>query len=129
MRNITAGMVKAFYEGYTKSNGNTRVYEDKGYWCMSLHGNWIARRPVSGRGYVEVSCAGWPTVTTKERLRGICLCRGAAVWQHKGVWLFTSQLEPGVEQVFDLNGWNKIAFVGTEIDRLVHELAEEVSDA
>lgn len=40
-----------------------------------LHGNQIAKR--DERGAVWVTLAGWPTVTTRERLNAICRTLGS----------------------------------------------------
>ena len=61
--NLTAG---AFFRGYACSNGNTVCTGND----LFLHGNLIAQRRPDGS--VVASLAGWPTVTTRDRLNGLC---------------------------------------------------------
>lgn len=57
---------------------------DATYVVMSLHGNSIARARWTGMvlNRVEFTLAGWPTMTTKERLNGLlwCLSSGCQVY-------------------------------------------------
>ena len=64
MRKITAKIAKAFLAGDSLKIKNTET-DGQSVW---LHGNEIARRTAFG---LEVSLAGWPTVTTRERVNGI----------------------------------------------------------
>ncbi len=64
-RMVTDAIAKAFIEGKKRRIANTST-DGKTIW---LHNNAIARK--SGDGSVEISLAGWPTVTTRERLNGL----------------------------------------------------------
>ena len=64
MRKITAKIAKAFLAGDSLKIKNTDT-DGQSFW---LNGNEIARRTANG---LEVSLAGWPTVTTRERVNGI----------------------------------------------------------
>jgi hypothetical protein len=67
MRKVTKETVEALVNGKRRVVGNTST---DGV-TLKLHGNTIARiLPFSG--VVMVTMAGWPTVTTRERLNGLC---------------------------------------------------------
>ena len=70
MRKISKQIAQAFNEGKTKSLGNTYTDGKSVY----LHGNKIAWRS-SGNG-LELTLAGWPTATTRERLNAILYTEG-----------------------------------------------------
>jgi len=70
MRKISKQIAQAFNEGKTKTLGNTYTDGKSVY----LHGNKIAWRS-SGNG-LELTLAGWPTVTTRERLNAILYTEG-----------------------------------------------------
>lgn len=70
MRKISKAIAQAFNEGKTKSIGNTMTNGSE----VFLHGNKIAWRS-SGNG-LELTLAGWPTVTTRERLNAILYVEG-----------------------------------------------------
>jgi hypothetical protein len=71
MRKITDKAVRAFTTGERFRSGNTRVAVIGQVVYLFLHDNMIARRNVD-TGEVECTLANWPTVTTRERLNGIC---------------------------------------------------------
>lgn len=83
MRKITINAVSAFENFKEFKEGNTRVLvdSDSGFATMYLHGHAIAQHQPNG--IKSVTHAGWPTMTTKERLNGIS---GVDVYQKKGVW-------------------------------------------
>lgn len=87
-RKITKEAVAAFIAGcdFHKSNTSVEVYKD-GTAVMSLFGNPITcKRP---DGSVEVSDAGYPTVTTKECLNGLMGALDVGgVYQKDGQWYF-----------------------------------------
>lgn len=95
MRKITEKAVNAFIAGKIWKQGNTSVvkvetYDDKGSPVtgakLYLHGNLIAQRFDHLQG-VNITHAGWPTTTTKERLNGILAAIGNKyVYQKKGQW-------------------------------------------
>lgn len=64
MKRVTEQTVTAFMQGKKKSISNTQSTGD----ALYLHGNMIARR-VDGK--IFATNAGWPTVTTRERLNGL----------------------------------------------------------
>tara|TARA_R110001592_G_scaffold32260_8_gene113164 strand:+ start:1969 stop:2304 length:336 start_codon:yes stop_codon:yes gene_type:complete len=65
MRKVTEQIKQAFFEGKTKTIGNTRT-DGESVW---LHGNEIVRKDASG--LVFATLAGWNTPTTRERVNGI----------------------------------------------------------
>lgn len=69
MRNVTRTVCKAFIDGKRKTVDNTHTDND----ALFLHWNMIARRT---DGHYYVTLAGWPTVTTRERLNGLCQLLG-----------------------------------------------------
>ena len=91
MRKVTQKIAKAFNDGRTLTIGNTRT-DGKSVW---LHGNEIVRK--DNDGATEISFAGWPTVTTRERLNAF-----APVRQHKGEQLLFGEI------VSDIHGWHKV---------------------
>ena len=102
MRNITRQALDAFFSGKEFKQDNTEVsvnHSRSGLVILYLHGNAIARRPVKGER-VEVSAAGWATMTTKERLNGLMSRVGANLWQEDFVWYYSvPYYKPG--QVFN----------------------------
>ena len=73
MRKISKEIAESFYKGFSKSKGNTAT-DGVNVW---LHGNKIAWRTQDNN--LEVTLAGWPTVTTRERLNSILNVFG---WDH-----------------------------------------------
>ena len=65
MRKVTEQIKKAFFAKQAKKVGNTET-DGASVW---LHGNKIIERDKSG--IVLFTFAGWGSVTTRERLRGI----------------------------------------------------------
>lgn len=70
MRKITEQAATAFYKGQPFKSGNTRVEVSDKRTCLLLHGNLIATKP-RGEDAIYLSCCGWNTPTTRERLNGI----------------------------------------------------------
>lgn len=66
MRKVTQDAAAAFLAGREGSFANTRV----GLVSVQLHGSTIARLSPDRRTIV-VTLAGWPTVTTRERVNGL----------------------------------------------------------
>jgi len=90
MRKITRLAARAFIEGRSFRKDNTsvkiikRTPEDRHpARQLYLHGNLIAEY-TNGWG-LRITLAGWPTVTTRERLNGLLTEMGKrkGVWQHK----------------------------------------------
>ena len=64
MRKVTNQIAKSFFNGQSKTVGNTRT-DGNSVW---LHGNKIAEKIDNG---LKLTLAGWNTPTTRERLNGI----------------------------------------------------------
>lgn len=94
MRKITQQAIDAFMGGHNFKSGNTRVViYDKMYGDtnpqigLELHGNKIAGRDLI-TGEIQITNAGWPTNTTKERLNGI---PGVRINQKNGEWFLNGE--------------------------------------
>lgn len=81
MRKITQQAIDAFMNGRAFKSGNTSVIADQSSSKLLLHGNMIALKTVSTG--ISITHAGFPTVTTKERLNGI---PGVRIHQKAGKW-------------------------------------------
>ena len=88
MRKITYKAARAFIEGRNFSEGNTSVNLIRSLRGLRspdrqlhLHGNMIADYWY-GKG-LYITLAGWPTVTTRERINGLLteLGRPEGIWQ------------------------------------------------
>lgn len=79
MRKVTKDTASAFLAGTNRTSGNTTTDGT----VLLLHGNRIAERMPDGS--IMATLAGWPTVTTRERLNGLCelMGLGRLFWQHK----------------------------------------------
>ena len=84
MRQVTKAATKAFAERrcFSKSNTEVRITAN-GRVELCLHGNVIATRFPRGASPVLLTLAGFPTVTTRERLNGLLQTLGirARVYQ------------------------------------------------
>jgi hypothetical protein len=69
MRKVTQDVCNAFIAGNARAAGNSHTDGEGLY----LHGNCIARK-IQNR--IVATLAGWPTVTTRERLNGLCRLLG-----------------------------------------------------
>lgn len=69
-RMVTDTIAQAFAEGKKRRVANTST-DGQTIW---LHNNPIARK--TGDGGIEISLAGWPTMTTRERLNGLMQALG-----------------------------------------------------
>lgn len=101
MRKITREAVRAFARFETYRNGNTAVSRretsnGKQLAIMYLHGNEIAS--YDGRT-VNLTMAGWPTKTTKERLNGICYYFGLPGFSQKNFTQFYGEQEIDSKQL------------------------------
>jgi hypothetical protein len=87
MRKVTRETCEAFLAHETKSVGNTVT---NGH-VLLLHGNTIAQHNADGS--IVVTLAGWPSVTTRERLNGLChlLGLGGGFSQRKFEQFYGSQ--------------------------------------
>lgn len=81
MRKITEKITTAFLNKTSKRSGNTTTNGSS----LFLHGNEIARHTADG---LEITHAGWPTTTTKDRLNAL---PGVRVWQKEGQWFLNGQ--------------------------------------
>lgn len=87
MRKVTQRITDAWRKGERLTVGNTRT-DGFNIW---LHGNCILRTADSGE--IQISTAGWNTVTTRERLNGILYAAGlpyVGVFQKRGNLYFGS---------------------------------------
>lgn len=71
MRKVTLDVCGAFVNGKGRTVGNTTTDGE----ALFLHGNKIAEKR---DGKVYATLAGWGTVTTRERLNGLCELLGCA---------------------------------------------------
>lgn len=70
MKKITEKMATAFKAAQACKVGNSEVRRTDCLIVLYLHGNRIAwRNPDSN--FLHVTCAGWNTYTTRERLNGL----------------------------------------------------------
>jgi hypothetical protein len=76
MRKITEQITRAFLAREKRTQGNTHTDGT----VLYLHGNAIARHTEDG---LEVTNAGWFTVTTKERLNAL---PNVSINQSRGLW-------------------------------------------
>jgi hypothetical protein len=93
MRKVSKEIASAFIAGKRKTMGNTHT-DGKTLW---LHGNAIARR--NDKGGIEISSAGWETVTTKERLNTVLYYLNAGYVQQKNwQWFVGGKLWPNTRE-------------------------------
>ena len=86
MRQETQKIMSAFLRGQKASAARTNT-DGHSVW---LHGNLIAQR--SEGDYVDFSLAGWPTVTTRDRVNGLLQLSGSdcRVFQKNGTQFLTN---------------------------------------
>ncbi len=94
MRKVTESIKQAFFAKQAKKVGNTET-DGKSVW---LHGNEIIKRDKSG--IVLFTFAGWGSVTTRERLRGIL---NVDVYQKDHEQFYNG------EKVIDLRAWHVVS--------------------
>jgi len=82
MRKVTQQAVNALYSRRPFRNSNTEVEVRPNVAILKLHGNEIAYLH-SPDQTLEITNAGWPTPTTKERLNGL---KSVHIVQRKGKW-------------------------------------------
>jgi hypothetical protein len=93
MKQVTEQIKRAFENKKSLKVNNTRTDGTS----VFLHGNEIIKRDKSG--IVLFTFSGWPSVTTRERLRGIL---DLDVCQRKGEQYYNGA------KVFDLNAWHVV---------------------
>ena len=90
MRKITETIVDAFISRKPASQGNTHT-DGK---ALFLHGNliaWHGTHPTTTVEGIFLTLAGWNTMTTKERLRGVLRRMGQDLW----LWTVKGQTRIG----------------------------------
>jgi len=99
MRKITADAIRAFNGCRNFKRDNTEVirFDDERRTELRLHGNLIAVMDKTG---LNISNAGWATVTTKERLNGFSQ---VGIYQTDYIWYLNGE-EWGGEWV-NMNEW------------------------
>jgi hypothetical protein len=93
MRKITREAADAFWAGklfLRRGNGSTEVSVEGNTVTLLLHGSPIARRSGSR---LEISAAGHPTQTTKDRLSGVLRHYACSIWQRNFVWYCTTKVD------------------------------------
>ncbi len=97
MRKVTRETVEAFIAGRSRTVGNTTTDGT----VLLLHGNRIAERMPDGS--IMATLAGWGSVTTRERLNGLCDLLGLdrRFSQHKYVQYYGSH-QVGVNETIVL---------------------------
>lgn len=90
-RQITRDAVNAFllFEPFKRGNTEVKVERIGSHFRVELylHGKMIASRQ-SNRNYISIRDAGWPTVTTKERLNGL---PNVDIYQKNSVWFLNDR--------------------------------------
>ena len=99
MRQVTEQIAKAFLAGESKTVGNTRT-DGQNVW---LHGNLIARKTDFG---FQLTLAGWPTPTTRERLNGILKTFGFSSMYHQ-----RNRKALLDDSTFDIKGWQSFGII------------------
>lgn len=98
MRKITIEACDAFEAREKFSKSNTHTDGD----ALFLHGNKIAEWRDDG---LHITNAGWPTITTKERLNGL---KGVNIAQKAGIWYLNGEKWSG--------NWAHVATFTGDID-------------
>ena len=95
MRKTTKAVVTAFLAGERAAASNTATDGTK----LTLHGNTIAWK--AGGGVITMTMAGYATVTTRERLNGVCqLAIGKRPFsQKRGVQIFNGRGISAIDEV------------------------------
>lgn len=109
IRKVTKEVVRAFIEGRNFSKSNTTVQGFSGLFSTEflLFGNMIAQYDRKKRK-LYVTTAGYPTVTTKERLNGILDAFGLPrVYQKNFEWYFTDGVRFNKPREFNLKKYNR----------------------
>lgn len=80
MRQITEIIINAFMLNQNIEVGDSEVVSNGEFTKLYLHGNLIACKKIA-TGETEISMAGYPSQTTRERLNGL---PGVKVYQKQG---------------------------------------------
>ena len=96
MRKETATICRLFIDGHAGHGARTTTDGT----ALYLHGSKIAWKE---NGRYKLTLAGWPTVTTRERLNGLCelLNTSRPFSQHRGRQYFY-ELPIGAETIVDV---------------------------
>lgn len=108
MRKVTEKAVRAFIEGRNFTKSNTTVHGFFGLFSTEflLFGNMIALYERK-KNKLYVTTAGYPTVTTKERLNGILDAFGLPrVYQKNFEWYFMDGVRFNQPREFNLKKHN-----------------------
>jgi len=106
MRKVTEQTCSAFLSGEIARCGNTCTAITGNEIFLVLHGKTIAKRTLDDNSIVWVTLAGWPTVTTRDRLNGLCHMLGKGrFYQSKGEQYFTT---PQGEVPIDCHDWIRL---------------------
>lgn len=92
MRKVTQIAINNFMADRPRKIRNTEVVINPDSTVMALYGNEIAYRDNGPGRTLHVTDAGWPTVTTRERLNGL---PGVGVCQRKGLQYLNGMLWDG----------------------------------
>ncbi|UFK09579.1 hypothetical protein [Xanthomonas phage DES1] len=111
MRKIEQQMIKAIKKGKDWTSGNTKVINMGNITNVYLHGHMIAIAHPN-HGTLEISLAGWNTVTTRSRLSA--LIREFAALGPDGLGVSTKQGQPRLHDAMgmrniDSTGWHEVA--------------------
>lgn len=113
MRKVTAEIVKAWARGDSLTVGNTSTDGDS----IWLHGNPIAWK-TGDADIIALTLAGWPTVTTRERLNGVLNFYGIGYRFAQRNWDPVLVFERDVIEIYDEN---EIIYFNIETGRIVDE--------
>jgi hypothetical protein len=106
MRQVTEKTCNAFLAGESTRCGNTATVIDNGEILLVLHGKTIAKRTLDDNSIVWATLAGWPTVTTRDRLNGLChKLQSGKFFQSKGEQYYTT---PQGDVPIDCHDWIRI---------------------
>lgn len=113
MRKISQGAADAFKCNYQfhRRNTNVRIDKENLYTEMYLHNHLIARKTITNLcpSSYFMTLAGWPTVTTRERLNTLLQELGLIkhkFYQNKGRQYYTNGVEIreiGSQEVITIN--------------------------
>lgn len=88
-RKISELAARAFVGNTLFKSGNTKVIPDEVITRLLLHGNTIAKKQ---GGIMQITSAGWRTITTKERLNAL---PNVSIRHVKGEWFLNGALWDG----------------------------------
>jgi hypothetical protein len=113
MRKVTKQIIKAWANYQTATSGNTHTDGETVY----LHGNPIAWK-TGDADIIALTLAGWPTVTTRERLNGVLNFYGIGYRFAQRNWDPVLVFERDVIEIYDEH---EIVYFNIETGRIVDE--------